>query len=283
MEVPKYLYHYTTMDTARLILENRTIRFNNLNKTDDVLESQTADAGIAGKYIFVSCWTPNPTENIALWTMYSKGFSGVRLRMKFDPFMDFVSKLKEMIPRENIHEGTSEKTKDPVRIVIPIEHMLSGKYICQTPFTSSIDGYESCVVKYTDDINLLKPKIIEQVGTTISYNYGAVGEYKSKEWEIQNEVRYRIIVVPIKIFEFINGGLGRDSAVYKGFMSMLRNEELPLEYIDLHIDGEAYEDMEIMIGPKVKCDEREDFIKFVKEKNPCCKIVESNLQLRNHI
>lgn len=283
MEAPKYLYHYTTMDTARLILENRTIRFNNLNKTDDILESLTSDADIAGKYVFVSCWTPDPNENIALWTMYSRGFSGVRLRMKFDPFMDFLSELRKIIPTVNIDEETNEENQVPLRIVLPFEHIYNWKYICQTPFTSTPGGYESCIVKYTDNIDLIIPKIIEIIDSKISYNFGAIGEYKSKAWEIQNEVRYKIIVTPIKIFDFINGSLGRERVVFDGFMSMLRNEDLPMDYIDLYIDDEAYRDMEIMIGPKVNQEDKDTFIRFVHERNPDCKIVNSKLLLREHV
>jgi hypothetical protein len=280
MDAPKYLYHYTTMETARLILENRTIRFNNLNRTDDVLESQTSDAGIAGKYVFVSCWSPNPLENILLWAMYSGGFSGVRLRMRFDPFLDILKSIKDIIPA--ILDSTSTASKPTLRMVIPLEHITNGKYTCIAPFVDQAFGYDSCVVKYTDDLELLKPKILEMKGSIISYNFKAVGEYKSKEWEIQNEVRYKIYAVPVKIWNFINGD-NRHNVVFEGLVSMIRNEDLPIKYIDLDIDEDAFKDMEIMIGPKVDNDERESFIEFVKEKNPDCKIVNSNLQLRNHV
>lgn len=33
-----YLYHYTNVETLALILANRTIRFNALNKMDDLQE-----------------------------------------------------------------------------------------------------------------------------------------------------------------------------------------------------------------------------------------------------
>lgn len=51
------LYHYTTIDTLALILKNRTIRFNRLDKVDD-LEEKVVSCGVnLGQYIFASCWT----------------------------------------------------------------------------------------------------------------------------------------------------------------------------------------------------------------------------------
>lgn len=39
------LYHYTTIDTLALILKNRTIRFNRLDKVDD-LEEKVVSCGV---------------------------------------------------------------------------------------------------------------------------------------------------------------------------------------------------------------------------------------------
>lgn len=51
------LYHYTTIDTLALILKNRTIRFNRLDKVDD-LEEKVVSCGVnLAQYIFASCWT----------------------------------------------------------------------------------------------------------------------------------------------------------------------------------------------------------------------------------
>lgn len=43
MESIEYLYHYTNIETLTLILKNRTIRFNSLDKMDDLQEQETAD------------------------------------------------------------------------------------------------------------------------------------------------------------------------------------------------------------------------------------------------
>lgn len=46
MDNNEYLYHYTNIETLALILRNQTIRFNSLDKMDDLQEQQTADIKI---------------------------------------------------------------------------------------------------------------------------------------------------------------------------------------------------------------------------------------------
>lgn len=46
------LYHYTTIDTLALILKNRTIRFNRLDKVDDLEEKVVFCVVNLGQYIF---------------------------------------------------------------------------------------------------------------------------------------------------------------------------------------------------------------------------------------
>lgn len=281
MKPPDYLYHYTTLNTAKLILENRTIRFNNLNKTDDVDESMTEDVGIAGRYIFVSCWTDASEENISLWSMYSDGFSGVRIGMRYNPFKNMYDTYPKglSITDDTLKNDNSEE----YRPIIPWEHLFNGRYTCVTPIVSPSKGYDSCIVYYANNKRLLFPKVFKSNGTKISYNLGEVGKYKKREWENQREVRYRIYAVPIKIWDFLKEGTSMNNIVLEGLNKMIKNEDLPISYIDLNIDNEAFNDMEIMIGPKVSDIEREQFIEYVKQKNPNCRIVYSNLNMRKHI
>ena len=43
MDKIEYLYHYTSLESLALILKNRTIRLNPLDKMDDIQEQKTAD------------------------------------------------------------------------------------------------------------------------------------------------------------------------------------------------------------------------------------------------
>ena len=88
INMEKYLYHYTTIDTLQLILRNRTFRFNSLINMDDIEESKTRDFEWVGKYLYVSSWADDgDVENLALWGLYSNHFEGVRIKMIKNPFI----------------------------------------------------------------------------------------------------------------------------------------------------------------------------------------------------
>ena len=86
MEIPKYLYHYTNIDSLALILKNRTIRLNSLDRMDDLQEQETADIRNIGQFIYVSSWTDDERESIPMWNMYANIEAGVRIKMKANPF-----------------------------------------------------------------------------------------------------------------------------------------------------------------------------------------------------
>ena len=58
------IYHYTNIEALALILKNQTIRFNRLDKVDDIEEGNAESWGVKFcKYVFVSCWTDKKEEN----------------------------------------------------------------------------------------------------------------------------------------------------------------------------------------------------------------------------
>lgn len=73
----EYLYHYTNIEVLALILSNRTIRFNSLDKMDDLQEKEVADIKNLGQFCYVSSWTDDEKESIPMWNMYSSLDSGV--------------------------------------------------------------------------------------------------------------------------------------------------------------------------------------------------------------
>src|SRR5690606_25885228 len=72
--------------TLAYILQSKRIRFNNLKNVDDVTQGDNQDIEALGNYIFVSCWTDLEEESIPFWHMYTKDMSGVRLKIKSNPF-----------------------------------------------------------------------------------------------------------------------------------------------------------------------------------------------------
>ena len=95
----KTLYQYTSLNALAMILKNQEIRFSNLCLMDDPLEQfvriydyDTKDRHLTyirknyGKYCFVSCWTDDEKESIAMWDMYGDRKQGVRISMPQDMF-----------------------------------------------------------------------------------------------------------------------------------------------------------------------------------------------------
>lgn len=80
-EVSEYLYHYTNLETLKLILQNKTFRLSSLSRMDDLEEGDTTDFSKLGRFVYISSWTSNPNESLLLWN-YSRDNEGVRLRMK---------------------------------------------------------------------------------------------------------------------------------------------------------------------------------------------------------
>ena len=72
-----YLYHYTSIETLALILSNRKIRLNRLDKVDDPQEQIAKEIADMGKLVFVSSWTDDSDESIPMWKMYGSLESGV--------------------------------------------------------------------------------------------------------------------------------------------------------------------------------------------------------------
>ena len=75
------LYHYTSLATFALILTTKSIKFNRLDLVDDPDESLFGYGDSDMKLnssSFVSCWTEDKVENIALWKMYTD-LKGVRI------------------------------------------------------------------------------------------------------------------------------------------------------------------------------------------------------------
>jgi hypothetical protein len=91
-EIP-FLYHYTTIDTLKLIISNRTLKFNRNDQLNDIIEEVKSPHT---KY-YVSCFTYCENESLPMWFIYtreketeknkeSKKNKGVRLRIKNKPF-----------------------------------------------------------------------------------------------------------------------------------------------------------------------------------------------------
>jgi hypothetical protein len=219
-ETPRFLYHYTKIENLALILHNKTIMFSSLNTVNDLTEGETSDYGSLGNFAFVSCWTATSKEHIPMWNMYTPNMAGIRIKLPADPFQQYG---KNIVPVEEIYYR-----KDYFVQPVPL------------------DLYE---IIYTNEKSLLKPQFAEvHSPKKTTFNLNAVGRYKPKVWGFEKEWRYIFWIFPKPVLE-----LGKESYSDTNFAKdgkYFGKKEIPFNRYPLNIHNEAFEQMEIMLGPK---------------------------------
>lgn len=267
--IPEYLYHYTSIDKLALILKNRTIRLNSLNKMDDLQEQKTADVKNIGRFIFVSSWTSDSEESIPMWKMYTNPLSGVRIRMKTNPFLRQGTKGIDLQKKTSFKPVDQYTLNHEVDTFLDLSELLRQKIFSPQAWGGNILN----PVEYTNDISFLEPKIINRTADGIELNLGIAGKYKNMGWSFQKEWRYIMI--------FIKWPLNMDMNTSKlEITQILRNicngtEPAPIEYFDLSIEPSCFEDMQITASPQLTAGNRVLLETLVEKYNPKAKLLES--------
>jgi len=255
--IPEYLYHYTSISSLGLILKNRTLKFNSLLNMDDLEEAKANDLKEYGKYCFVSSWTDSDEEKISLWSMYTYNMSGVRIKMHKLPFETYTYKINK-----------------PGLDITSIDNF----------FPEHFWGMDKCVpiyypnekfverIEYTDDEKLIYPDLLkynkETDQTTLALNL--LGKYKRKEWNFQDEIRYKIIFFPFTLKECY------DLEIAKRNIS--QQIDLPFDSCFLQIKDEYFNEVEITKGPKMNNGDSEILDLIVNTYCPTAKISESKFK-----
>lgn len=266
----EYLFHYTNIETLALILKNHTIRFNSLDKMDDLQENETADIRNVGQFCYISSWTGNIEENIPMWNMYTSIFSGIRIRMKKMPFRaqeNRVSDIEKVI-KQKVND---ESGGHPFKSLIPVAEMFKRGFISH----DAISGKILYKVEYTSDKEKLYPKLVTYGDGDFNIALGKLGKFKNVHWTFQNEWRYILTCLPLDINQV------PDKVSYDAQMmvnKILKGlEKQPFPFYDLYIDDNAFKDMEITLSPKISLGNREIVKLLVEKYNPSAKIRESEL------
>lgn len=273
--MPEILYHYTVIDTLELILKHRTIRFMSLTGLDDVEEGIIQDQQQFTKYCFVSSWTSDSKESIPMWNRYADTVKGVRISLLKHPFKRYKVNLQEQL--KNIDVGLQLGANTVFSIdkgIIPESDVFNDDY-------SIVTNYDDrCLVKvaYTDDNDMLTPRLftVNERGQYVMA--WKMGIYKNTYWTFQKEWRYILRFLPIGYLDMVNDVFKNDS---KKFIQTLQLcPDLPFVYKDLEIDEDVFNNMEITLSPMVTEIERVNVEELVSKYNPSAKVVDSVLQGR---
>lgn len=227
------IYHYTTIETLALILRNKTIRFNRLDKVDDV-EEACYGSGPNGrnicKYQFVSCWNKDQQENIALWKMYTN-YKGVRIGLDEEMFVTY-------------------DINDHCKSYFPFPFDLKENCLL-LPINNEARLYE---IHYVENFEDEIKSIVTQDKNSASINYEKLAFLKRKEWEFQKESRFRITVRPFKDekidWQKYNDWYSIGEEILNSMSEFLK-EDIPIniEHFDIPLQEEKLKDIEVMMGP----------------------------------
>ncbi len=253
-----FLYHYTSIASLEAILKNKNIRFTAMNKLDDKSEIHTSneDYNFLGSYCFVSSWIDDENENRWLWNEYGDGHNGIRIGLKRDPFYlfrvddDVKINLKYKIDYSIFSEYTDFNTLSAL------------KHFRFTPPPTL--GYR---VEYSDDMNKLKPNIVDLNHGSVTVMLNEYGRYKENSWKDQKEFRYRFVTLPYSVNELFNGAFYR-------FDTEKRN--LAYTYFDIPLRADCFYEMQIITGAKMIPENEELVKRLVNKYCPTAEVIRSS-------
>ncbi len=242
----EFIHHYTDINTLALILNKRTIRFNRLDRVDDITEGNSFTILKLEKFFFISSWTYDKNESLPHWNMYTRDMAGVRISLPTRMF-DYKSLV---IPdaMKPIVEGTLISP-------IPFDKMFGDEYLIPPIFLNEKNfGRE---VTYVDDFVEKKNKAIE---FNIDEKGGVKGKIadptgiaaiKSPDWAFQKEYRFVLLIFPAPpIPKDINYAdrLGKELPNFI-VTSLYHGKGPKIDYIDVDLDPTILNNIKVITGP----------------------------------
>lgn len=230
------IFHYTTLENLALILTHRTIRFNSAHLVDDPMEAETVDSGSFKDHVFLSCWTDSEEENLALWSLYAEGMTGVRIGADSIHF--------DQIPKNETHLPPVLRSgfRAPNQAIAPF------KWLVSDPQTNNgLHFYGR--VHYTDEE---KRFIQSQDDIQTTYEMESVFLKKRTHWAFQRELRFMLLACDLS-------GTGWD-LTQVGNQIIINNirDQKPFDcaYIDLEMPPNFFHSMRFRLGPKASESDR---------------------------
>lgn len=270
MDSCEYLYHYTNIETLALILKNRTIRFNSLDKMDDLQEQQTADIKNIGQFCYISSWTEDDTESIPMWNMYASLNLGVRIKLRKNPFKIY-NNTAEALSKVINAPVTDESNGKPLQSIIPITEMFAKGFISIQAMTKDL----LFKVEYTDNKEKLYPHLLNDEGERFSIALGELGKYKNLHWKFQNEWRYILTILPLNLNQPVENSLNNFQLIANKMRLGL--EKQPFPYYDMHLSDEVFSKMEITLSPRISGGSKIIVESLIEKYNPLAIMSESHL------
>jgi len=246
------IFHYTSINSLAYILRDKRIKLNRLDHVNDPDEGKTSDWGDLSKFFYVTCWTNNTNENLALWNMYTQNMRGVRIGMDSNFVGKHIVSFKyvKLINSNNIGCYILEEGDVSKVYTFSIFPFMPVNYLKESEFS-------------LPNVHIYKP--MDELPH--KYDCGKIGITKSDYWGIENELRYRIQFQPLELLN--DGKLNHPNAHFVQF-----------DYLFCEINPESYQNMEIRLGPK--CDESDYILvkSLLENYNPKAELERSYIRIK---
>lgn len=264
----EHIYHYTNLETLKLIFQYKTFRLTSLNWMDDIEEGETEDFQKLGRHIYISSWTKNFNESLSLWNYVEREGrnDGLRIGMRKNIFKT------ERINRNVMMHGRYAEIRDLDFNDGILKKMLTEN-ISFFPPHATLDE-----VIYTTDDRLLRPFAYQKRLNGFALLTGQLGIYKRYEWNEQQEIRYILRSIPLSVKEmdmdYRNNLYGEEFLLNK-----IRSRE-DMKFIDLPLEEDAFEGMEIVHGPRMSNQKKEELNELLANYTPNAIVRSSRLRMR---
>lgn len=229
------IFHYTSFETFKLIIKNKTIRFNSLKNVDDYEEGLTTDVGHKSQYFFASCWTRDDEESIPLWTMYVKDRFAVRIEIDSNFIYPEINKNHQIINHTNDNACCYPIIRE------------GGK---PEFFSDVVYQEEPKVNMFLNYYGMISPEYIK--GFCL---------LKRKSWAFQKECRFLLQASP-KSHSYRRSD---EIPYWNHYESIVNNDPTDIEFIDVLYDSNKMKKANFMLGPSTTAEDFNEFILFINE------------------
>lgn len=174
----KKLLHYTDFDTLKLILNNKTLQFSNLEILNDRHEAKRRGVEQFAKYVFVSCFSNYQHEVVPFWLNYGKGENESKVLLKIT---NFSNDFENCFFTDFYIAGETPLKRRAIEPAIQIIRLTDVLYrpITHRAFQGVYSG--SAILRNRSN------KQIQSTGTI--YDLTTLGEYKTIHWKYERETR----------------------------------------------------------------------------------------------
>lgn len=273
------IHHYTNIESLAMILSTRKIRFNRLDRMDDLEEGRVEAQGVPlGKYTYVSCWTEEEEESIPLWNMYAGKEMGVRISLPQDMFQDY--SFLDGFCGLDVSEKCQSMDSNPISLIwkIPGSEYKNKNYLI-IPIESNKPTTFYQRIQYVDDVlsltKQLATRVDEEVECFYNLDWCNVGTLKHRRWEFQKESRFLIRIIPT------NGEI----SLFKPqeWLAKLKDAfdtkmEPHFETYDLSLKEEVFKQLEVTLSPSITMGQRIIVESLLNQYAPNAIIAESSLK-----